>query len=105
MSTWNYLTRKQHREENKIPEWVPIGDDDPDFKRLWMEDDSRPPDGEHGYEAWLRIFGEHKPENQFAKEKWDGGDHDAYLFPGNRVYISAYDGTSIWQYMPPRKFA
>lgn len=104
MGYWNALTRKQRRDEMKIPAWVPIGVDDPDFRLLFTEDDARTPDGESGSQAWKRIFEEDLPAMTTAKEKWDGGDCDAYLFPGNRVYESSFDGCTIWQYLPPRKF-
>lgn len=100
---WDYLSRKKHRENGGIPPWVPIGDDDPEFRRLFVEDDAKPPDAEVGREAWKRIFEEDLDETQ-QKEEYNGGDHIAYLMPGNRVFISAYDGTSIYQWMPPRKF-
>lgn len=103
MSTWNALTRRQQRQDMKVPDWVPIGDDDPDFKCLWMEDDARPPDGESGTQAWQRIFGE-LPLTQMSKEQWDGGDSYAELYPGNRVYECSCGLVTIWQYLPPRKF-
>lgn len=103
MSTWTYPTRKQYRKDNNIPDWVPIGDDDPDFKRLWVEDDSKPPDGEGGHQAWQRIFGEPIDRNNAAK-CWDGGDSYAELYSHNRVFEHSYEGSTIWQYMPPRKF-
>ena len=103
MSTWNALSRKQQREENKIPEWVPIGDDDPNFKRLWMQDDAHPPDAENGTQAWERIFGTHYSHHDI-KETWDGGDSMAELHRGNRIYENCCGLVTIWQYLPPRKF-
>lgn len=103
MSNWSYLTRKQHRKVNNIPDWVPIGDNDPDFRLLWVEDDARPPDGESSNQAWERIFGWHHT-NADATDTWDGGDSFVELHPGNRVYECSCGFVTIWQYMPPRKF-
>jgi hypothetical protein len=103
MSGWNSVLRAAERKNSGVPAWVPIGDDDPDFKRLFVTDDARPPDAEGGSEAWLRIFGE-KFDISLVKEKWDGGDFESYLFPGNRVYELSYDGAYIYQWVPPRKF-
>lgn len=102
-SGWTYEARKEQREKECIPAWVPLGDDDPDFRRLFVEDDARPPDAESGRQAWERIFGEvMDPTTQRAE--YDGGDCVAHLMPGNRVFEVSFDGTSIYQYVPPRKF-
>lgn len=103
MSQWKQCERIEHRKKNNIPNWVPIGDDDPHFKRLWVEDDARPPDGEHITEAWKRIFGE-EAGSVPPLARYDGDNYQSNLYPGNRVYEVYPGGSSIWQYIPPRKF-
>lgn len=103
MSGWNSMLRAAARKNNGVPAWVPIVDDDPDFRCLFVTDDARPPDAERGHDAWERIFGE-KFDISLTKGVWNGGDCEAYLFPGNRVYEVSFDGATIWQWCPPRKF-
>jgi hypothetical protein len=103
VSQWTWAERKSVRETEGVPAWVPLGDDDPDFKRIWVEDDARPPDGESGEQAWKRIYGERYDRNNALAEH-DATDEVVRLHTFNRVYSYAYDGATIWQYMPERKF-
>lgn len=104
MVHWTHLMRQTYREQNKIPYYVPVGDDDPQFKRLYVEDDASTPDREHVEEAWRRIFDEPWRHTSTALYHYDSGDYDVYLYPGNRVYVSSYDGASLYQFLPERKF-
>lgn len=66
------------------------------WKRVWQEDDAtrNDPTAEHLRQAWKRLFGEEYPGSKTAPEE-DHGDTFYYEF-GDRVYVMAYDGDSIY---------
>lgn len=68
-------------------------------KRLWVEDDARPPDAETYSQAWLRLFGEPVPEKTL--DKVDYGDHFYLLKPGGRILEHSCEGSSIYEVLRP----
>lgn len=102
-SAYTDADRKAVRESAGIPAWVMLGHDDPDFIRIFQEDDTKPPDAERAGNTWKRIYNESYDATK-AVATWDGGDCTAYLMPDNRVYECSYDGAIIYQWLPPRKF-
>jgi hypothetical protein len=68
------------------------------WKKVFEEDNAlrHDPDAEGFRDAWKRLFGSDWPGFSDAPEE-DHGDTFCYLMPGgDRLYVMACDGNSLW---------
>jgi len=72
--------------------------------KLWTEDDARPVDAETTSEAWLRLFGESKPDADERIANINLEDCFYYEYPKGRVHFLCCDGSEILQ-LPEEAYA